>query len=626
MATTAGKTLSSHYYLWRLLCYKPWLWLATILAYMLLYGLNFAPPLIARAIFDSLAEEAGTAGTGTANLAGLGVWTLAALLFGSAVGRQAAYVTLIAGQTWYTYLVGSLVRVNLFEQILQRPAAQALPSSAGEALSRFRDDIQTTSSFLGSAFNLIGLSVFVLLAIVTMVRISPLLTVIAFLPLVIINIIINQSSNWIIRFRTANQVATGEVTGLLGEIFGAVQAIKLADAETSVIAHLNKTNDRRRQAALKDRIVTEVLSALGSNLGDIGAAIILLVMGQSLRTGDFTVGDFALFTYVMPFVANNVGSVVGVLTSYRQLGVSLQRLTVLLDDVPASTVVTHRPVYLREPLPPLPATLRTEDDHTKDDQLTMLTVSDLTYRYPRSTNGIGHISFQVPRGSFTVITGRIGSGKSTLLRTLLGLLPKTDGEIYWNETRVVDAGRFFQPPRTAYTPQTPRLFSDSLRENILLGFTPSPHTDQKEILASAPLAQAIQHAVLEEDIAHLADGLETVVGPRGVRLSGGQIQRAAAARMFVRQPELLVFDDLSSALDVETEAELWTRLHAQQDTSDGTGQRAQSYLVVSNRRAALAHADQIIVLKNGLVTAIGNLETLLTNNQEFQDLWQRHES
>jgi len=635
MTTTVSKSLSPRYYLWRLLCYKPWLWLLTILAYMILYGLNFAPPLIARAIFDNLTGEAGNNTLGTAGLAGFSLWTLVVLLFGSAVGRQAAYVALIAGQTWYTYLVGTLVRVNLFEQILQRPAAQALPSSAGEALSRFRDDIQTTSTFLSSLFNLIGLSVFVLLAIVTMVRISPLLTVIAFLPLVIINIIIHQSSNRIIRFRTANQIATGQVTGLLGEIFGAVQAIKLADAEASVIAHFNQINDNRRQVALKDRLISEVLSALGGNLGDIGAAIILLVMGQALRTGDFTVGDFALFTYVMPFAASNVRSVVGVLTNYRQLGVSLQRLTALLGEQPATTVVAHRPVYLREPLPSLPATV-----HTAENQMEMLTVAGLTFQYPESTHGIFDISFQLPRGSFTVITGRIGAGKSTLLRALLGLLPKTAGEIYWNETLVADAGRFFQPPHTAYTPQNPRLFSDSLRENILMGVALSPATlsplglatkharqvNTKETFPSASLTEAIHNAVLEQDVAQLADGLETVVGPRGVRLSGGQIQRTAAARMFVRQPELLVFDDLSSALDVETEAELWGRLRSQQRAVAREKQSEQSYLVVSNRRVALENADQIIVLQDGFVTDVGTLETLLANNQEVQNLWYRRES
>ena len=154
------------------------------------------------------------------------------------------------------------------------------------------------------------------------------------------------------------------------------------------------------------------------------------------------------------------------------------------------------------------------------------------------------------RGSFTVITGRIGSGKTTLLRTLLGLLPADAGEMRWNGARVANPTEFFQPPRCAYTAQVPRLFSDTLKDNLLLGL-PDAHVD---------LPAALRLAVMEPDLARMEHGLETLVGAKGVRLSGGQIQRAAAARMFVRDAELLVFDDLSSALDVETERTLWERL------------------------------------------------------------------
>jgi len=236
----------------------------------------------------------------------------------------------------------------------------------------------------------------------------------------------------------------------------------------------------------------------------------------------------------------------------------------------------------------------------KVSDLKTLEIKGLKHCYENSSNGIKDIDFTIKKGEVTVICGRTGSGKSTLIKNIIGLIPSDSGELYWNGEKIEKPSEFFIPPICSYTPQIPNLFSETIRENILFGIE-----DNEE-----NINQAIYSAVLESDISNLDQGLDTVIGAKGVKLSGGQKQRVAAARMFARRAELLVLDDISSALDVNTEKLLWERLFTE---------KKQTCLIVSNKKIAIEHADNIILMKDGIIEDQGKFEELLSRNN---DLWQ----
>ncbi len=593
--------MKTYQMIWRLVRYRPGLYLFNGALWTMVHTFPLFPGLIAKAYFDMLGEGR----TDDALL-----WWLVAAVVAVALGRV---VNILGGaivDTIHRFTMSSLLRRNLLDGILAMPGARPLLDSPSEAITRFREDVIQVEHVISWTLDLIGSATFAGVAMVVLFQISPRVTLMVFLPMIGVVSIARILGDRLERYRKEAREATGRVTDAIGETFSSVQSIKVAGAEEPVVQHLRRLNDERRRAMLRDRGLSEVLNSVFSNTASIGTGFIILLVAGPMSQGSFSVGDFALFVYYLQFVADFTVFFGHMLALYRQTAVSLRRLRDLLPGSPDAALVAHNPLYFGEipashalavgarqverapsspPPPPLPQPLECLD------------VVDLSYRHQDNSPGIDGISFSLRRGTLTVITGQVGAGKTTLLRVLLGLLPSSGGSVLWNGVGVTDPATFMVPPQCAYTPQVPRLFSDTVRNNITMGLA----------VGDEELAAALEGAVFEEDLAGMEQGLETVVGPKGVKLSGGQAQRVAAARMFARQPQLLVFDDLSSALDVETERKLWERIIARPGAT---------CLAVSHRRTAFKLADWIIVLKDGRIHQQGTMEELQEQSEEFRRL------
>ena len=369
------------------------------------------------------------------------------------------------------------------------------------------------------------------------------------------------------RSAAASSSARAQFGRSLVSALDSARTVKLAAATPAVHRHLREVDAGRIEAAVREHRVQAVLDGIPIVLvqcGVVGGWVVYLMGGWGLATAllvTTAVSGFDWFGRV-------AGAVITEAPGVRAWAEATSRLAggASLTFLPPGVDLVHG----RAPLPEPPVR----------DRLTSLELTGLTAVHDDGTLGVENVDLTVRAGELVLLLGQIGSGKSSVLAALAGLVDHT-GSVRWNGVEVEDAQVFLRPGRVAYVAQLPRILSGTFGDNLRLDHP-------------RDIEGAIEDARLTRDIAE-AGGVDSVVGHRGVRLSGGQVQRVALARALAAEPELLLADDVSSALDARTELELWISLR----------RRGTTVLGSTSKQAALRQADRVVVLVDGRVAAHG---------------------
>lgn len=571
-------------YIGKMIMYRPWYYLLNCFLWITIHMFPLIPGLITKRFFEVLEKSGGLNSE---------ILSLMALILVVALTRSIIIAMGGRVDANHRFSMSGLLRRNLLECIINNPLIEN-KTSLGESMNCFRDDIEEIETVISFTLDIIGDGLFALGALIILLTINVKVTLFIFAPLVIVILLSQKAMKYISKYRTTAREATGDVSGAIGEIFTGIQAIKISGSEKYIINNLNNLNEKRMKYMVRDKIFVNIMDAIYENAVTIGTGFILLLTGKYMLEGSFSVGDFSLFLYYLPFVADFAGFLGEIFARYQQGGIAFKRMFKLLDENMEKELLAHNSLYLK-------GELIEEKCKQEDIEFKSLEVKELTYKY-NETSGIENINLRVNKGDFVVVTGRIGAGKTTLIKSILGMLPVDSGKIYLNNEEVKNNSEKLTPPIVAYTSQNSNLFSDTIKNNVLLGLKDE----------GGKLEQAIYSAVLDRDIKNFKEGIDTLIGSKGVKLSGGQRQRVAVARMFARKADLYVFDDISSALDIETEIKLWDRMFERKNITA---------LVVSNRHVALKNADKILVMKDGKIEGQGKLEELLKNCEEMRQIW-----
>ncbi|WP_033962095.1 ABC transporter ATP-binding protein [Psychroserpens jangbogonensis] len=514
-----------------------------------------------------------------------GLWTLISIVI-TAITVQAATSFLLTKilSVQAQYLISEL-RAQVQKKVLSLPISFFDNTKSGALVSRIMNDVEGVRNLIGTGLvQLVGGSFTAIVSLIILIKLNAWMTLFVFVPLSIFGIIALKAFKYIRPIFRSRGKINAEVTGRLTETLAGVRVIKAFNAEDQENKIFEKGVDRLFQNVKKSLTATALMTSSSTFLIGVATTGIMGIGGYYMILGEMTTGDFLFFTLLLGFMIAPIVQMSNIGSQLTEALAGLDRTEELMN-MAAEEDDANRSIELKE---------------FKGE----LEFNDVSFAYEEGKAVLYNINFKAESGSVIALVGSSGSGKSTIAGLSATFLNPKSGQITIDGKDLSKVNLKSFRKHLGVVLQDEFLFEGTIRENIMF---PRPNASEEQLLA------AVKAAYVNEFTDRFDDGLETMIGERGVKLSGGQRQRIAIARAILADPKIIILDEATSNLDTESEALIQKSL--------GELTKNRTTIVIAHRLSTIRKADQILVIENGKIAERGNHDELIAAEGRYYDLY-----